>query len=247
MKCISLNIECNLHYDRIFPFLEKEKPDVICLQEVLEDDFEFLKNKFGMAGVFKAHSYNASTLERYTNVRGKRFGVAIFSKKILESNYFFYWGNENNIVIPLHDYLQKKQFLDSFVLLWADIQDTFGNIYRFTTTHFPVTENGVSNLYQLEMLPSFFKKLDEFDDFVLCGDFNAPRGNETFRRIAEKYQDNIPEQYITSLDQKLHRFPGIMFMVDGLFTTSSYQAKDVSLVDGLSDHMAIVATIIRKD
>jgi hypothetical protein len=36
-----------------------------------------------------------------------------------------------------------------------------------------------------------------------------------------------------------------MFMVDGLFTTKEYQATDVHLVDGLSDHMAIVGTITK--
>jgi hypothetical protein len=41
----------------------------------------------------------------------------------------------------------------------------------------------------------------------------------------------------------LHRVKGIMFMVDGLFTTSKYNATNVKLVDGVSDHMAIVANI----
>ena len=34
-------------------------------------------------------------------------------------------------------------------------------------------------------------------------------------------------------------------MVDGLFTTPAYKASDVKLVDGISDHMAIVAKINR--
>jgi hypothetical protein len=32
-------------------------------------------------------------------------------------------------------------------------------------------------------------------------------------------------------------------MVDGLFTTPVYQTSNVKLVDGVSDHMAIVAEI----
>ena len=32
-------------------------------------------------------------------------------------------------------------------------------------------------------------------------------------------------------------------MVDGLFLTKGYEAHDVTLEDGVSDHMAIVATL----
>lgn len=35
-------------------------------------------------------------------------------------------------------------------------------------------------------------------------------------------------------------------MVDGLFTTSDYKASNVRLVDGVSDHMAIVADIYKN-
>ena len=72
---------------------------------------------------------------------------------------------------------------------------------------------------------------------------NAPRGNETFSRLEEKYKDNIPREYKTSIDQNLHKVKGIQFMVDGLFTTPVYKASNVKLVDGISDHMAVVAEI----
>jgi hypothetical protein len=35
-------------------------------------------------------------------------------------------------------------------------------------------------------------------------------------------------------------------MVDGLFTTPAYEAQDVKLVDGVSDHMAVVAPITKN-
>jgi hypothetical protein len=75
---------------------------------------------------------------------------------------------------------------------------------------------------------------------------NAPRGKESFSRLAKKYKDNIPPEYKTSIDQNLHKVKGIQFMVDGLFTTPSYKASDVKLVDGVSDHMAVVAEITKS-
>jgi exonuclease III len=32
MKLININIEGDKHFDTVIPFLEKEKPDVLCLQ-----------------------------------------------------------------------------------------------------------------------------------------------------------------------------------------------------------------------
>ena len=39
---------------------------------------------------------------------------------------------------------------------------------------------------------------------------------KTFNRLAEKYKDNIPLEYKTSIDQNLHRVKGLQVMVDGL-------------------------------
>jgi hypothetical protein len=84
-------------------------------------------------------------------------------------------------------------------------------------------------------------------DFVFSADLNAPRGLLVFDTIAKKYKDNIPKEYDTSIDQNLHRVKGLKLMVDGLFSTSTYKASNVKLVDGLSDHMAIVAEIAKED
>lgn len=173
----------------------------------------------------------------------KKMGNVIFSNNIIDSGYSYYWGDESYSMMSFDEYATKKDQLKNYVFVWADIRAESGEIYRCVTTHFPVTKEGESTPHQLEILTPLFNELDKLGDFVLCGDFNAPRGNETFRRISEKYKDNIPEKYITSLDQNIHRVKGLMFMVDGLFTTNGYFAKDVSLVDGVSDHMAIVGTI----
>lgn len=243
MKLVSLNIEYNKHYERVFPFMFEQEPDVICFQEVLEEDFLYLKESLGLEGVFKAHAYALSELDHYTNVYSRRSGVAIFSKKIVKTGYSFYWGKEEYSFLPFNEYKQNRKENRSYVLLWADIEDCNGEIYRCATTHFPVTENGESTPHQLEILPQFFECLSGLGDCSVSGDFNAPRGNETFRRIATLHKDNIPEKYLTSIDQNLHRTKGIMHMVDCLFTTPNYIASDVSLVDGVSDHMAIIATI----
>ena len=102
---------------------------------------------------------------------------------------------------------------------------------------------GESTAFQLEDVENMLALVKGLGEIVLVGDFNAPRGGETFSRIAKHYKDNIPAKYATSIDQHLHKVKGLQYMVDGLFTTPAYSASDVKLVDGVSDHMAIVANM----
>lgn len=243
MKVVSLNIELNCRFDTVIPFLIREEADVICLQEVLEEDVPMLSEKLGMNYEYKAFTYEWSDVPSHSEAYGKRYGVAIFSKHTMKSGYVFYTGSEETTSIPFEKYVERREELESNVLVWAEITDSEGAVFRFITTHFYVTHHGESSPRQLATLPPFFAALDTFGEFILCGDFNAPRGNETFTKIKERYIDNIPLTYQTSIDQNLHRVKGLMYMVDGLFTTPAYRTEDVALVDGVSDHMAIVATI----
>ncbi len=238
MKLISLNIETNKHPELIIPFLKKESPDVFCAQEMLEEDFEMYKKELDMDGVFAPCRYVRS--KSCEESIGKIQGVSIFSKKIIKSGEEFYLGTKQEV----EKQFDINDFKESESLIWADIEIR-NNIYRIVTLHLPVTEHGQSTQKQLDAQASVFQKIEPLKEFVLCGDMNAPRGNETFRRFTEKYKDNIPPEYKTSIDQNLHRVKGIEFMVDCLFTTPSYKAENVKLVDGLSDHMAIVAEISR--
>ena len=70
-------------------------------------------------------------------------------------------------------------------------------------------------------------------------------------RLSARYEDAIPNSYVTSLDSTFHR--GYQnpvevknvarFMVDYLFLSKKYAASGVRLQFGLSDHAAIVASI----
>ncbi len=241
MKLVSLNIENNLHTETVLPFLKNEKADIICLQELLEEDFDFFKQELGLEGVYRPWSYWKS--QNYPTLIGKKQGLGIFSKNIIISGSIFYYGKEENILKSFDEYMDNKDLQKNYAFAWVDIKSTEGIIYKFATTHLPVTEQGVSSPFQLEVLDLFLEQINKLGEFVLCGDMNAPRGNETFSRLAKKYKDNIPLEYKTSLDQNLHKVKGLQYMVDGLFTTPSYKAQNVKLVDGISDHMAIVAEI----
>ncbi len=242
MKLISINIENNLHTETVLALLRKEKPDVVCLQELLEEDFDFYKKELGFEGVHQVWSY-WNNQKNYPQLTGKRQGVAIFAKKIVDSGSVFYIGNEENMSKPFDEYLAKEYSQKNRALAWANVQGDEGKPFRFITTQLPVTHEGEVTAVQIEAIEALLRELKNLGEFVLCGDTNAPRGREAFSRLAEKYKDNIPLEYKTSIDQNLHKVKGIQFMVDCLFTTSSYKASNVRLVDGVSDHMAVVAEI----
>ena len=83
---------------------------------------------------------------------------------------------------------------------------------------------------------------------------NVERSNHlervlTFLKASDA--DNIPPQYPTSIDVTLHKrgrerpHEFADKMVDGLFTTPGYRARDVELHFGISDHAAVTALIER--
>jgi endonuclease/exonuclease/phosphatase family metal-dependent hydrolase len=242
MKLVSINIENNLHNETVLEFLKKEQPDVVCFQEFLEEDLELFKKELNFDSVYQTLSYIMDH-KNYPHLMERKEGLIIFAKKIVNSGSIFYLGGEEKLLKPFDLYSPGTDYQENRALIWVDVRNKEGEIYRFITTHFPVTEKGISTPYQLEVLDLMLEQLDKLGEFVLCGDLNAPRGNETFNRLAKKYKDNIPLEYKTSIDQNLHRVRGIQLMVDGLFTTPIYKTSNVRLVDGVSDHMAIVAEV----
>lgn len=247
MKLISVNIERNFHHETVIPFLLKENADVVCIQEIFEDKVEEYAKALSMSYIFKP-------MGRWSdkpNNRGIKdegvMGIAIFSKNIVSYDYKYIVGEENNIPIFKHTTSPNERNILNILVMWANVVDKSGDIYTIANTHFTWTMDGSSTEYQREDARKLVNILDtEPKDFVLVGDTNAPRGRETFDFIASKYTDNIPKEYTTSLDQELHRVKGLNLMVDCLFTTSTYRADNVKLVSGVSDHMAVVADIIKN-
>ena len=119
---------------------------------------------------------------------------------------------------------------------------------RFTigTTHFPWTPDGSASDHQRQACDQLLAVLGH-RELLLCGDFNAPRGGEIFTRLAIHWHDNIPANYTTSIDPKLHSAGPLQLMVDGVFSTPCYQIRDVVLHQGVSDHCAITAKVSLKD
>lgn len=205
LKLISLNLEGHKHLDLQVPFFLAQFPDVLCLQEVFEVDFEYLRSELGMEGGFAP-----MCLHEDENGEFKPFGVAILTRLPIRSIQPHYYFGDPAVMYEYVSGSKNSQEELNKVLLHIILSGPHGSEFSVGTTHFTWTPDGEANDRQREDLWALFKILDGIPEFVLCGDFNAPRGGEIFAALAKKYADNIPAQYTTSIDGNIHarvRYP----------------------------------------
>lgn len=237
LKIISLNIELDRHFDRIIPFFEQQQPDVILLQEVLEKDIFFLEKSTDMESVYCTQ-----------NILGLKhgdfmLGMLTLSKLPITQHTMQYYRRDSSNFPSRR--LEGEPELTTRALSITKIAKEQQPFF-LVNTHFTWSPNAKPNKDQQIDLPIMCQQLNELPEFILCGDFNAPRGTLIFDTLASQYHDNIPTQITTTIDKNLHKAGDLSIVVDGLFTTPHYQTEDVQIVDGLSDHCAIVATVHRN-
>lgn len=237
IKLVSLNMEMNRHLDAVLSFLASERPDIVCLQELLERDMERLEQTLDLRGRFEPMAALKSPLFAQ-ELQGLPFGLAMLSRYPAAYDVSYYAGNRTSLPDCVTGYEGNK-------LLLTGLFQIEGRAYRAGTTHFTWTPDGNASDEQRRDLAALFGVLGAFPDIFFCGDFNAPRGREIWQTLASRYTDNIPPEYASSIDPKLHYAEGLRVMVDGLFSTPEYLISDVRLVEGLSDHKAVVGTIRR--
>lgn len=243
MKLISINIEGDKHFDRIFSFIEKEKPDVLCIQELAEADIARL-TQTGYSG-----TYLPMAREKASDTEAS-IGIALYTKEKPRNVRTFYYSKPHS-EIPVFDHDDIPNSVLHGVI-FADIEHN-GKIFTIATTHFTWTPDGKNPCAtQYSDTDTLLSHIEKEKAHVICGDFNIPRNiNPLYPKFLEHYTDAIPMHYASSLDKNLHRH-GInsekamlfdSFMVDYVFTQAPYIASEVRLEFGVSDHAAVVATI----
>ena len=97
------------------------------------------------------------------------------------------------------------------------------------------------------MGPEWIGAIPEDEPAILCGDFNLPPGNASYRRITAKLRD---VQLVTPGHRALKTFSSIRpFMrIDHIFLTPHFEAKTVTvprtdLTRVSSDHLPLLADL----
>ena len=231
-KIVSINIERHKHWDRVVEFLAKEDADIVCLMEVCESDVLML-----LGNVYPHTIYAPNDVMPESEGRGTT-GVAILSKNPITRSEKFYCGENDRA------YLEKPGMgTHAPILILANIGDL-----QIGAVHFSWTADGSVDARQRNHTGILLDYLSTKGELVICGDFNIPRGNEMYLKIAGQYSDNIPSAITTTLDPVLHRAnfesPGkLAFVVDYVWSTPKYIISDVKVVSGVSDHCGVVCEI----
>lgn len=233
LKLVTLNLERSKHLDLVLPFLEREQPDVLCVQELCAVDIDRFVQVVG--------DHVATVPLALHTVDGSEclFSIGVFSRcPIVEKEVSYHHGVSD--IIPLFNPGDQRTLNRAF--LRCDIVMN-NEVFRVGTTHFTWTPDGEANNDQRREVEELLQILEKQEEIVFTGDFNAPRGKEIFSRIAERYQDNVPPEYTSSIDGAIHRAGALSLMVDGIFSTPGYEVKNVRMACGVSDHCALVAEV----
>jgi endonuclease/exonuclease/phosphatase family metal-dependent hydrolase len=247
MKLISLNIERSGHLrERVLPFLRAEAPDVLCLQELCACDIAAFEDMFGQPVL-----YAPMTQHPYPNLgdTDKEIqGVGLIAKQPLETPTVLF-TNGRPYPVPVMEFVITEQGQHTplpATLNQAVVSATVGGL-RLQTTHLVVTPGGKSTPFQREQAARIIAHTQtehtQFGPTVLCGDFNAPRGGETWAMLANALRDNTDPRWETTLDPTLHRAGPLPYVVDGIFSLGAVKVATPRLQFGVSDHAALVTTL----
>lgn len=238
LNIASINIERSKHLPRIAAFIDRERPDLLCLQELCERDIPFFEALMGGRMAFAPMVRHPG--EGPSDVVG--IGMIARAEALTDVVADYYSGSPQSIREITFFSIQGQRSADPLSIAEVMLTATLRGM-RIAVTHLNVTPLGTSTPYQRESAGKLIRlaqsQAQQAGDLLLVGDFNAPRGRPTFDLIAEQFIDGIPAHYTSSIDGSLHRAGDIPFMVDGLFHTPGYRLENVRLSTGVSDHCAL--------
>jgi endonuclease/exonuclease/phosphatase family metal-dependent hydrolase len=238
LACI--NIERSKHLSRVVPFLRRHAADVTCLQEVVADDVDLLGEQVGYPHRFFV------PMCRFPEPPGARaIGIAILSQSAFASSEVVCYAGGGTGRDVLDRSSEEARFRTNRYSVGLVAIDCSGLSFTIATTHFPWSDHARTLDFQRTACDRLLELLGD-RSLVLCGDFNAPRGEEIFSRLAARWTDHVPAAHTTSLDPVLHRAGSLQLMVDGVFSTADYEVSGVTLHQGVSDHCAITAQIGKR-
>ncbi len=243
MKIVNINVERNKHLKTVIPFLQKENPETVCFQEIMEKLVFKIASNLNMHVTFVPFAVLDGWEE---GVTGDKWGIAVLTKR--QHNVFgihYYQGTSDIKVFKEEQWTDKSHESISRAVLVVEVHDQDSKIV-IGTTHFTYTPNGEPDNWQRESLKKLLEALTPYKNLILCGDFNIPKNTEMYHEMNKYFIDNIPDKYKTSLDPELHRVRGLEYMVDYLWSRGSFKADDVRLRFGVSDHCAIVGDVVGR-
>lgn len=251
---INSNQETKLRTD-IFSELQKEAPDVLCIQEYYNGKKRSLNYADTIKGLCHFNYYSDAYIDNGRKVLP--FGLATFSKYPIISNqkYTFKQGYENFCVITdivkgrdtlriLNTHLESVRFgKEDYVFVNELAKNsgknndiTQGSKVIFSKMKKAFQKRAVQVMELAEIIHSSPYRV------ILCADFNDTPASYAYRQIAKIQKDAFTEAG-SGLGQTYAGFIPIL-RIDYIFVDQTMSVLDYKTIHrNLSDHYPIVATI----
>lgn len=244
LKLITLNVEHGHHLSELFAFIQREQPDVLCVQEVFAQDVSLIEQKTGYIGYFSP-TLNVLDNHGYSNDPRGIWGQMILVLPTLVGDSlrqmckeYYYVGSKDNL--PLFETPESL----NHVLQVLTVEKA-GRIFVIGNTHFTWSAEGQPTNLQRDHLRRLFAVLAKYPEIIICGDFNAPRGGEIYQSLAQRFCDCIPSEVTTTIDSKFHySAKKLEYVVDYIFTTKNYVVESVNVECGVSDHCGVIGVVL---
>jgi endonuclease/exonuclease/phosphatase family metal-dependent hydrolase len=237
LRLLTLNIEGDRHLDRVCRALAEHRPEVVCLQEVFEASCPQLAAVGPYSVAFAPTARMSATRSAAPE---QNWGVAVLTRIPVLAHAVMPYAADSTIRT-----LRLPNDSSRAVVVTEVAHE--GCAFRVATTHFTWSPGGQSSDEQREDFVRLSRVMKDFPDYVLCGDFNAPRGGEIFSRFVGELAliDHLSPEVSTTIDPRYHRAGALELVVDTVFSTPEYRATEVEVLEGLSDHKGILARIER--
>lgn len=242
MKLITVNIEGNKHLLDIGNLIAVEQPDVLCLQEVFAADLPQLVtavNQYTQTQQFFVANASVLTENKYGIAPNGEWGNAM----IVRSSLFpegealfaqeFYAGSSASLPEFSGPNSPRRSLLAATITVW-------GKSLAICTTHFTWSAEGKPTELQQRDAKQLQTLLKRYNSYILCGDFNAPRGGTTYATLSAGLTDHLPREVLTTIDPDRHYAGALQIAVDSVLSTPDIHSIRTRVIGGVSDHQAIV-------
>jgi endonuclease/exonuclease/phosphatase family metal-dependent hydrolase len=225
IKILSWNIWVDGHFDEITRFIKNSNADIICLQEVKDNDSE--RDTIGLLEKLGYNYAFASTLQTWDGRKYKQ-GPAVFSKFTIKNSKTYMLSEENVRVAVRADINVGDQTLHVF------------STHLIHTHQKPseIQEEQARNL--IELIPN--------ESSILAGDFNATPESEAIKLLNSVFVDtdktSSPTWSVYKAGCELCSLNKITIRLDYIFTTKDVGSSSFAVGQSRgSDHLPI-STII---
>lgn len=237
MKILQLNIWCGRLGKQIIEVLNREKADVVCLQEATDipGDYAVFFDSLNKIKSETKYTYSFFT---------PHFGFKIMKRNaksgpVILSNLPFV---DTNAIFTRLQYIEDFDLLDidyNVRALQHVVVESNGkkiNILNHHGHHIPDHKNGdEETMRQCKEIIEYIEKLD--DPTVLCGDFNLIPESESLEQINKVLVNHVKERKILTTRTVLtHKKESC----DYVFTSPELEVTNFQVLDDVaSDHKAL--------